>query len=159
LEQLESILEMAARQGMQLAVDALEVEERTADRKLANVLQVEPGTTVTSVHRVLTAKGKPVAYMFDVAPATVLAVADIDETFEGSVLDLLRHKHEVQIDQVDAKIVAVNADTHLAERLAIKRRQALLLMEETLFDIEGHVIEFSRNYFVPDLVQFHVVRR
>ena len=159
LEQLESILEMAARQGMQLTVDALAVEEKIADQKLAHLLQIETGTAVTSVERVLTAEGTPVAYMYDVAPVAILAPSDIDETFQGSVLDLLRQKPGIQIGQVDANIVAVNADAYLTERLSVKQRQALLLMEETLFDMEGQVVEFSRNYFVPDLVQFHVVRR
>jgi GntR family transcriptional regulator len=144
---------------MQLAADALEVEEKTADQKLARLLRIEPGTAVTSVQRVLTADGTPVAYMFDVAPTAVLAIADIDETFEGSVLDLLRQKHEIEIDQVDARIVAVNADAYLAERLSVKRQQALLLIEETMFDIEGQVVEFSRNYFIPEFFRFHVVRR
>ncbi|MGD8462838.1 MAG: GntR family transcriptional regulator [Anaerolineae bacterium] len=159
LEQLESILDMAARQGMQLAMDALEVGEERADQKLAKILQVKPGTAVTGVRRVLTADETPVAYMFDVAPAAVLATADIDETFEGSVLDLLRQKNENQIGQVDAKIVAVNADAYLAERLSVKRQRALLLIEETMFDIEGQIVEFSRNYFIPEFFRFHVVRR
>ena len=159
LEQLESILEMAARQSMQLAVDALKVEKKTADQELAHLLQIEPGTAVTSVQRVLTAEGASVAYMHDVAPVAILAPSDIDETFQGSVLDLLRQKPGIQIDQVDANIVAVNADAYLAERLSVKQRQALLLMEETLFDMEGQVVEFSRNYFVPEFFRFHVIRR
>ncbi len=32
-------------------------------------------------------------------------------------------------------------------------------MEEQLFDDTGRVVEFSRNYFVPDFFQFHLVRR
>ena len=159
LEQLESILEMAARQSMQLAVDALKVEKKTADQELAHLLQIEPGTAVTSVQRVLTAEGASVAYMHDVAPVAILAPSDIDETFQGSVLDLLRQKTGIQIDQVDANIVAVNADAYLTERLSVKQRQALLLMEETLFDLEGQVVEFSRNYFVPEFFRFHVIRR
>ena len=159
LEQLESILEMAARQSMQLAVDALKVEKKTADQELAHLLQIEPGTAVTSVQRVLTAEGASVAYMHDVAPVAILAPSDIDETFQGSVLDLLRQKPGIQIGQVDANIVAVNADAYLTERLSVKQRQALLLMEETLFDLEGQVVEFSRNYFVPEFFRFHVIRR
>jgi GntR family transcriptional regulator len=83
----------------------------------------------------------------------------VDERFNGSVLDLLRQKPDVQIAQAVADIVAINADAFLAGKLAVKSRQALLLLEETLFDQEGMAVEFSRNYFVPEFFRFHVVRR
>jgi GntR family transcriptional regulator len=159
VERLESILETAARQGMELELDDLRIEEVPADRRLSGILQVEPGTVLTSVRRVLTADGTPVAYMHDLVPSAILAPSDIDETFGGSVLDLLREKSEIQIDQVSANLAAVNADKSLSSRLRVNARHALLLMEETLFDAQGKVVEFSLNYFVPDFFKFHVVRR
>ena len=159
LERLESILKTAARQGMQLGVDALQVEEAPADEQQAELLQVEPGTLVTSVRRVLRADGTPIAYMHDVIPAAILPQAAIGETFNGSVLDALRQQPGLHISQATATIAAVNADTYLAKQLKVKRRQALLLMEERLFDDRGRVIEFSHNFFVPNFFQFHLVRR
>jgi DNA-binding GntR family transcriptional regulator len=35
----------------------------------------------------------------------------------------------------------------------------LLLLEETLYAANGQIIDFSRNYFVPEFFKFHVVRR
>jgi DNA-binding GntR family transcriptional regulator len=32
-------------------------------------------------------------------------------------------------------------------------------MEETVVAGGGEIVEFSRNYFVPDHFQFHVIRR
>jgi DNA-binding GntR family transcriptional regulator len=58
-----------------------------------------------------------------------------------------------------ADIVALDADAFLAEKLSIEPGQAVLVLEETLFDEEGTVMEFSYNYFVPDFFRFHVVRR
>ena len=159
LERLESILKTAARQGMQLGVDALQVEERPADEEQAALLQVEPGTMVTSVRRVLQAEGTPIAYMHDVITASILPQTAIHESFNGSVLDALRQQPGLHISQATATIVAVNADTYLARQLGVNRRQALLLMEEQLFDDAGRVVEFSHNYFVPDFFQFYLVRR
>jgi GntR family transcriptional regulator len=92
LERLESILGWAARQGMEVGFDDLQVQEEPADSKLADRLQVTPGTLLTSVHRAIVVDGVPVAYMSDFAPASVLVTADVDATFTGSVLDLLRQK-------------------------------------------------------------------
>lgn len=159
LERLESILELAARQGLKLRFDALEVEEGPADEELAECLQVAPGTALTSVRRVICGDRKPVAYMLDVVPSSILASEDVDGTFSGSVLDLLRRKQELQIAQAAADIVALNADAPLAEKLALEPGQAVLLIEELLFDAEGNPVEFSRNYFIPDFFHFRVLRR
>jgi GntR family transcriptional regulator len=159
LERLESVLELAARQGLQVGFDALQVQEESADPELADKLQVAPGTPLTSVRRVIVVDSVPVAYMSDVTLSSVLSPEDVDETFNGSVLDLLRQKGGQQVAQAMADIVALNADASLADRLGIELGQAVLLIEEILFDEEGTAVEFSRNYFVPDFFRFHVVRR
>ena len=159
LERLESILELATRKGLQLKFDALQVRKEPADSDLADKLQVTPGTPLTNIHRVIVADRMPVAYMFDVAPVSILSPADVDERFKGSVLDLLRQKQGLQIAQAVADIVVLNADAFLADKLDIEPGQAVLLLEETLFDQEGEAVEFSRNYFVPEFFRFRVVRR
>jgi GntR family transcriptional regulator len=159
LERLESVLELAARQGLRVKVDDLNVDQEPADAEMAEKLQVEPGALLTSIHRAIVVDGRPAAYMLDVIPSATLAPADLDETFDGSVLDLLKQKLDLSIFQAVANIVATNAGSFLSRKLEVKPQQALLLLEETLFDDEGSVVEFSRNYFIPACFRFHVVRR
>lgn len=159
LERLESILELAGRQGLELAFDALQVWEMPADEELAKNLQVALGTTLTSVSRVIKAEGKPVAYMLDMIRSTVLSVTDIDGDFNGSVLDLLRQQMGFGVDQAVADIVALDADEDLAQQLEIESGQAVLLVQETLYDGAGLALGFSRNFFNPDFFRFHIIRR
>ena len=158
LERLESILELAARRGLQTKFDALQVREEPADVELADRLQATPGTLVTSVRRVIVVDKVPVAYMRDVVLTSILTSVAVDESFNGSVLDLLKHKREQPIAQAMADIVALNADASLADKLGVEPGQAVLLIEETLFDKRGMSIGFSENYFVPDFFRFRVVR-
>jgi GntR family transcriptional regulator len=159
LERLESILDMSARQGLDVRCADLEVVEGLAGAEMAEALQVAPGTRLTTVRRVIMVDESPVAFMSDVVPLSILAPSDVNGCFDGSVLELLRQRADLRIARAIANIVALNADGELARRLQIKRQQAVLLLEETLFDEEGLVVEFSRNYFIPDYFQFHVVRR
>jgi GntR family transcriptional regulator len=159
LERLESILELTARQGLDVGFSDLQVDEERAEQALADTLQVAVGTPLTTVRRVIRVDGAPVAYMFDVAPSTILTPASVNESFNGSVLDLLRQRTDLHIARAVANIVAVNAVGELADRLQVEAQQALLLLEETLFSGEGMPVEFSQNYFVPEYFQFHVVRR
>jgi len=159
LERLESILELAARQGLQVRIEGLEVRQIKADANLGEKLKAPPGTELTSVRRAICVDKTPIAYMADFVLSSILPPDEVGESFNGSVLDLLREKHLAAITQVAAQIVATTADRPLSERLKVKRGQPLLLVEETVFASGGDIVEFSRNYFVPDHFQFHVIRR
>ena len=159
LERLESILELAARQGLEVRIEHLEVRQLGADVQLAEKLQVPGGTELTSVRRVICVDKTPIAYMADFVLSSILPPDEVDEGFNGSVLDLLKEKQLAEITQVMAHIVAITADRALGEKLKVKRGQPLLLMEETVFAGGGEIVEFSRNYFIPDHFQFHVIRR
>ena len=159
LERLESILDLATRQHVQVQVENLEVQQVPASAELCERLQVPLGAPLTRVSRTIVVDSRPVAYMIDDVPAAVLCPEDVGPSFNGSVLDLLRHKPGLAVGQAVANIVALNADRALAQELGGKTGQALLLLEETLFDAEGRAMGFSRNFFVPDFFQFRVVRR
>jgi GntR family transcriptional regulator len=159
LEQLDSLVTWAARQGIQVRCKDLQVQEELADQELAERLEVTPGSPVTSVRRVIVVGGVAVAYMLDVAPTSILSPASVEETFDGSVLDCLRQQEGLQISHAIAEVVALNADALLAEKLGLEPDQAVLLMEETLFNEQGTAVEFSRNYFVPEHFNFRIVRR
>jgi len=160
LERMESILQLAARHGMDVTVADLNVSVEAPNGRILEKLDIGPGVDVTWVRRVLLVDGIRAAYMVDAIPTSVLSPADIDEGFEGSVLDLLRQRPgNPSIGHAVAGIVAINADADLAHRLSISPHQALLLLEECLFAESGDAIEYSRNYFIPDLFHFHVIRR
>ncbi|HEC33691.1 MAG TPA: GntR family transcriptional regulator [Chloroflexi bacterium] len=159
LERLESILALAARQGMEAKVQDLAVEVVEADRALAERLRVERTTPLTRVRRTILIEDQPAAYLEDLVPTQWLAPDDLDDIFTGSVLDLLRLRYDPHIQEALADITAVRAGRPLARRLEVRPGAALLLLEETLFDVTGTPVGFSRNYFVPDRFRFHVVRR
>lgn len=159
LERLDSILDLAARQGRRLGFRSLEVEQVAASQALVERLDIAPSATLTNVRRVIVADEEPVAFMSDFVPVPVLCPADVNATFNGSVLDLLRRQEALDVAWAIADITAVAADPELAAKLEVRRGQALLLMEETLFEDEGRALGWSENFFLPDLFRFHVVRR
>jgi len=159
LERLESVLALAARQGVETRVHDLSVAVVEADRATAERLGIARSAPVTCVRRTILVEGQPVAYLEDMVPARWLAPADLDDTFNGSILDLLRQRRVPRIQEALADITAVRAGRPLARRLGVRPGTALLLLEETLFDHTGTPVGFSRNYFVPERFRFHVVRR
>jgi GntR family transcriptional regulator len=159
LEQLESILEIASRQGMDVGFRDLEVRSEPGSAELCRELQIEAGAPVTLVNRVIVADGHPVAYMADVVPATILTPEEIDGSFGGSVLDFLRDTRDVKIAQAIADIVSLDAPASVAEKLEVRAGEAVLLLAERLIDAEGNAVGCSQNYFVPKYIRFHIIRR
>jgi GntR family transcriptional regulator len=159
LERLESILALADRQGMPTQMLRLSVEETLADDRLADRLGLVPSTPLTRVRRTIAVDGRSAAYLVDFVPAAILPPESLGESFNGSVLDLLVRRNGIRIHEALAEITAINADGLLAEHLEIDPGQAVLLLSETLFTEELTPIEFSRNYFLPDSFDFHILRR
>lgn len=159
LERLESILALATRQGVTTQVRGLSVEQVPSDEELAERLDIAPDTPLTCVRRTIVIKRRPAAYLVDYGLVAVLPPDAIGTSFSGSVLDLLTQQNGVCVHEALAEITAINADALLAEQLEVEPGQALVLLTETLFTDDHTPVEFSRNYFLPNLFRFHILRR
>ena len=120
LEVLESIETMARRLNLVVAVSDLNVEEVAADEEQANGLVLAVGDCLTRVRRVMRTETRPVAYLIDTLPESVLKIADLPVGFNGSVLDfLLERGDDLRISR--AAISATNATAEVAKALEIQR--------------------------------------
>ena len=159
LERLESVLSLARGNGLTVAVEGLDVCQQPAPADVAEKLRIEEHSPLTVIRRVLTVQERRVALMVDSVPTSVLAPEDVGEDFAGSLLDLLLGNPDLHVDRALANIIPLVATPLLAQRLEVELGDPLLLLEETLFDQGGGVIEYSQNYFVPGVFNFTVVRR
>jgi len=158
LEVLESIETMAQRRNLQISVSDLQVEQLTADEKMAEGLCMEVGVRITRIRRVMRADGRPVAYLVDALPDDYLKPANLPNDFSGSVLDfLLASGRDLQVSRAD--ISATNATADVAKPLEIQRDDVLLKFESQLYDSHGKVVDYSVSYFIPGYFHFHVNRR
>ncbi|OGO68548.1 MAG: hypothetical protein A2Z37_05330 [Chloroflexi bacterium RBG_19FT_COMBO_62_14] len=159
LERLESILTIAARQDIQTHVHDLKVDEVPADGFIADLLEIEEGTFVTRVRRTIIADGDPISYLDDYVLSEWMSPEAIGSDFSGSVLDILFKMHGTRIQEAVADITAVTVGSQLSEVLGTSPNSPLILIKETLFEETGKRIGYSRNYFVPESINFRVVRR
>jgi GntR family transcriptional regulator len=159
LETLESVDMLVRRRDMAIHTKDLAIVQQPAAPDLAAPLGVAEGTPLTIVTRTKAAAGRPVAYMLDALPVSVVSADDMRAGFQGSVLDYLLARGDLSLAHARADILPVLADEHLLARLDLEPGTVLLLLEETLYTVGGEIIGFSRNYFVPEFFKFHVVRR
>lgn len=159
LEVLESLETLAARIGLQVDMGALTVIETTAGQAEATLFGGEAGVPVLEVSRVISAGGRPVAYLVDRLPGEVLAAESLRSGFRGSVLDLLLKRGEPALGYSRTEITAVSASPEIARRMKIQRGDVLLCFEASLCTPAGRVVDHSFSYFLPGTFRFHVVRR
>ena len=158
LEVLESLETMARRMNLEISVSDLHVEQMPAEKTVADSLCVEEAAPITRVRRVMRADGRPVAYLIDFLPETVLKPADLPAEFRGSVLDyLIECGIDMQVSR--AAISATNAPADVAKALEIQRDDVLLRFASQLYDGKGTVVDYSLSYFIPGYFHFHVNRR
>ncbi|HSK67510.1 MAG TPA: GntR family transcriptional regulator, partial [Anaerolineales bacterium] len=153
-----SLETMARRMNLEISVSDLHVEQMPAEKTVADSLCVEEAAPVTRVRRVMRADGRPVAYLIDFLPETVLKPADLPAEFRGSVLDyLIECGIDMQVSR--AAISATNAPADVAKALEIQRDDVLLRFASQLYDGKGTVVDYSLSYFIPGYFHFHVNRR
>ena len=159
LEVLESIETLARRIQLEVSMGALQVSQVNASAAMAAVLQVDEGARLVQIARVIEAEHRPVAYLVDTLPEDILAAADLEQGFTGSVLDVLLQRGSLPLATSRAEIQAVAASPEIARSLEIQRGDVLLMFSAQLFTSPGRVVDYSLSYFLPGYFQFHVVRR
>ena len=159
LEELASLETMAHRIGLETRMGDLQIEERAATDAEAAVLQLTNDLNVLAVSRVIFANKRPVAYLIDIVPTTILKQQDLDKNFRGSVLDLLIGRRDLNLSHSHTDILIEAANTTLARKLKIKRGEPLQKLHAQLYTRDGCIIDFSSSYLVPGYFHFHVIRR
>ena len=158
LEVLESIDTLAQRKGLQVSPKKLNLERRPASKEECTALSIDPGCMVLSVSRVIMSEGRPVAYLVDILPEEILAPEEVNDDFNGSVLDLLLERGHPQLVNSHCEIAAVAADSTISRAFQIQRGDAILKMSSRLFALDGRVVACTHSYFLPGYFRFHVVR-
>lgn len=159
LELLESIETLATRIGMNVSTGSLRIENKPVEAECAQELEIPFRTMVTQISRVIFTDDRPVAYLVDTLPETILSQEDLKNGFNGSVLDLLLRRGLPKLANSRTEIKAINAGSEIAKLLDIQRGDVLLLLRANLYDISGMVIDHSLSYFLPGYFSFHVNRR
>jgi GntR family transcriptional regulator len=159
LERLESIFTIARRMGLHTSIGDADICERPATAAEAQKLEIILEKPILSVQRVILTDDRPVAFLIDVLSTEYLSKEILSPRFSGSVLDILIERGEPALSISRTEIYTTRADGSIARKLNQLPGDMLLVLEAYLFSREGHVIDYSLSYFVPDFFRFRVVRR
>ncbi len=159
LEVLESIEALSAKLGLNVTMGDLNIEYIKADEILSGHFGIEIDADLVSISRVILTDNRPIAYLIDILPESMVSEGDLQTGFTGSVLDRLIASNNYVLSKSKTLINAVGATSSIAKALEIQRGDVLLMFEAFLYDDEDSVIDYSVSYFLPGHFRFQVMRR
>lgn len=158
---LESIETQAQRLGLSIVMGHHETRTDFAGEEFAKKFGISPDTPVQTISRSINIGDRPVAYLVDTLPVSLLAQTSYSKgiEFNGSILDLLVRERPQLISHSEAIISAVPAASIIAKRLQLQRGDPILKLDGSLFNKEGQIIDISQSYYVPGFYKFRAVRQ
>jgi GntR family transcriptional regulator len=161
LEVLESLDSHAHRLGLNTKVTHLHVAERAATAEELVMLKrpADEQLPVLSIDRVIAIAGESIAYLQDVVPTVYLRREELEESFSGSVLDILLRRGDPIPVASRTELLAEKADRRIAAQLDVLRGAPLLKLVGQVYSDDNRILEYSTGHFVPGHFEFHVLRR
>jgi GntR family transcriptional regulator len=136
------------------------MEMQVADEFLASKLSIDVGMPVLMESGVARADGKPAIYSKCKFPYQIFKRMDFNkDSFQIPFFDFLQMYCNLHPDHDQSEVSPIIADEKLARILEVEEGQPLLKMEVISYTIDELPILWSQEYYVPQLIQFTLVRK
>jgi GntR family transcriptional regulator len=157
LTHLSGLTDQVRRAGRRAGARVLVARRVVPEPDVAAALGLTGRSQTVQVVRVRSANGVPVAVESSWFPAR-LVPGFLDHPLTGSLYAVLRRHYGREPVAAEERLQAVVADAETAERLGLPEGDPLMRVERVATDAAGAVVEFARDLFRPDRVEF-LVRR
>lgn len=158
LERLEPFRVLAERAGVSSEVVTREVEIIPASARMAQMIGVAEGTTLTCIKVIEAVEGKRCMYIENYLINDENQRQDL-EIFENSVLVyLLKHKSHA-VAYTRSEIFAIDAGEFIANKLGTYEGKSVLQLVETYFTKEGEIRGVGLVYLLTNHFHFYLTRR
>lgn len=128
----------------------------TATGRVAEQLELEPGSPVTLIERVRLANGQPLSFDVTYLPVHIGDRVIRENLALYPIFELLEDKYGIQLGEADYRIEAANATPRVAGKLGLRTNDAILLIERTTFASTGEPIDLERLHYRGDRVRYHL---
>jgi GntR family transcriptional regulator len=132
-----------ARRGLQVKDRVLEQAIVPADQRIAEELNLQQGDPVVKIVRLRFVDEQPFDIATNYMPWVVFPGLEREDLARGSIYALIRTKYNVQIDHGVRLVEAIACSSDDARLLHIKAGAPLLLIHNTMCDVNDRPVEYS----------------
>lgn len=152
-DQLQPLVESLDRGPERVRVSALEVAVLRAPAVVAAHLELEPGTDVVFLERVLELDGSPFSLWSSYFPLD-LAAPLLDGPVDRDFYELVEGRLGIDLSGGELGLESRLADEAVAETLGLAPGSPLLFLERLLRDRAGRPVEFGFSWLRGDRIRF-----
>jgi len=153
------VSEVIESMGLRAGTSELQIVRDKASSSISEKLKIDKGSPIVILKRVRTADEKPIVYSTDILPKTTLGGVNIPESFRGSLYKFLETKCGQKVDYSVAKIIPTLANAEVCQKLGVSPKSVFLLISQIDYNVKNQPIEYSKEYWRPDLIEFTISRK
>lgn len=147
---LSSVSEEFIRTGTPFSTTVLSQQLRLAGNREAEALGLRSGDSVVQLERVRSVDHAPLVLSESFLPAERFAsLVDVDFR-QTRLFEVLEEQYDVVLHKSHRTMSAITANLSVAKALDVQTGVPVLYSEQTVFDVGGDAVEFSRGWFRAD---------
>jgi GntR family transcriptional regulator len=151
----DTLIESLQRMGLQTDVELLEAQDQPAGRKVADLLEVDPGALIQRAVRLRRLNGEPFSYLVNYIPIDIARRYSIDDLAHTSMLTLLE-RAGARANEAEQWISAVAANPAIAAHLQVAPGAPLLKIDRLMRSAQQRAVQFIEVHYRPDRFHYHI---
>lgn len=154
----EEFLDMVASTGHRAAVIQVDYEY-VCSKELDEKLNIY-GKNFLKVVRTITSDEQPAIYCEDYISEVLIKNHNYNlSDLSKPIFDFLSDFCNIQVYMDLSEIMAINADTCIAKKLAIKENTSVLYIDEIGYTLVGQPVLYSKEYYVNNAFHHMILRK
>ncbi|MBW7884486.1 MAG: GntR family transcriptional regulator [Caldilineaceae bacterium] len=145
--------------GFEPEIEMVDVRQQMASTRLAEQLDIEPGSQVMAIEKVFLASNEPAIHAVEYIPASLVKESFEEDDLYQPIFAFLERHCDALVDYILSEIIPCNVDEQLAARIQVEPGTAVLLFEEVMYSPENLPLCFVRAHFRRPLIRFHALRK
>jgi len=159
LETLESIEMLLESRHLTPRIENRQARIEKALPKAARRLDLKEGAPLTVLSSTYAIDAERVAYLLEVSPVLVVDQADVEEA-GCSLLEYMLQRREIyDLSYAIAHISPIHGSEEISTALQVAVETPLFFIEQSVYTSANVPRYYSRNYYLPRIFDFHLIRR
>ena len=137
-------------------VNVLDMVKSKPEKRIAKILNLEPGEEVVKVRRVRSANNVPVSYIVNYLPIGIGEKILKKDLQRYPMLQILMDQFKIPLKSGTQYIEAIVADHEISSALSVSVFSPILCIETVILANRKKPVEFVRTYVRPDRYKYSV---
>ncbi|MEK4513527.1 GntR family transcriptional regulator [Paenibacillus sp. FSL K6-2524] len=159
IEKLDSMTDLVMAQNYTVGTIGITEPKVSSDESIRELLGLKDDEILLSFERIRTADNKPFALDRIYIPEKYVSADFFTNYANSSILSYLSAAQNIQIFSSHCNLFAENATAGDANKLGIKKHDALQILEQTFYSNANDPIFHGKSLIVNNILKFHIVRR